>query len=108
MLPATQAITRAFATDMSTETAAEVGIYMADWGEEVATMAAIHLFPERFTAKEIQVAIEYVLVKIPYDVAWAAHLLGEPIEACFLSQLKAQPATRRKRSPKRKPTKRLG
>jgi hypothetical protein len=58
--------------------AAEIGFHASDWAEDAAFLVALHLFPERFTAKEIRDGIESLACHIPYHVAGIADALNYP------------------------------
>ncbi|HZJ13497.1 MAG TPA: hypothetical protein VFD27_00525 [Chthoniobacteraceae bacterium] len=58
--------------------AKEIGFHVSDWTEDAAFLVALHLFPERFTAKEIRDGIESLACHIPYHVAGIADALNYP------------------------------
>jgi hypothetical protein len=43
-------------------------------------IVALHLYPERFTPKEIEAGVELFLCHVPNHVIAAARLAGHPVE----------------------------
>lgn len=52
----------------------EIAFHLSDWGSDAAFIVALHLFPERFTDKEIQEGVLSFLTHVPYHVAEAKKL----------------------------------
>ena len=61
----------------------EVSFHLTDWGHEAAILVAIHLFPERFTAQELQCAVEMIASHAPYHVAGMAEWLDCSVADCL-------------------------
>jgi hypothetical protein len=54
----------------------DIGMHVADWQADAAFLVALHLFPERFTAEEIDEAVRSLLIHVPDHVVAAARLAG--------------------------------
>jgi len=63
--------------DFPEKVAWDIGINVADWQGDAAFLVALHLFPERFTAEEIEEGVRSLLLHVPAHVVAAARLLGE-------------------------------
>lgn len=63
--------------------AEEIAFHLADWNSDAAFIVALHLFPERFTKKEIEDGITSFMVHAPYHIAEAARLLGHPLDNIY-------------------------
>ncbi len=63
--------------------ARDIAFHMTDWNSDAAFIAAVLLFPERFTSEEIQSGIESFLIHAPNHVAAAAKLHRFPIQDIF-------------------------
>ena len=64
-------------------TAYDIIFHMTDWSSDAAFVAALLLFPERFTDEEIRKGILDFLVHAPNHVAAAAKLHDFPIQDIF-------------------------
>lgn len=65
------------------EKATNIAINVADWQADAAFLVALHLFPERFTAEEIDAAVHDLLIHVPLHVIAAARLAGHPTQDIF-------------------------
>jgi hypothetical protein len=63
--------------------ARDIAFHLTDWASDAAFIVALQLFPERFTAAEIESGVEGFLIHAPNHVAAAAVLSGHPIEDIF-------------------------
>jgi hypothetical protein len=63
--------------------ARDIAFHLTDWGADAAFIVALQLFPERFTAAEIESGVEHFLIHAPNHVAAAAVLSGHPVEDIF-------------------------
>ena len=79
----TEALSGSDATTDQILHADQIAFHLTDWNSDAAFIVAIHLFPERFTAAEIEAAIDMFLVHVPSHVIAAARLAGHPTEAIF-------------------------
>lgn len=70
----------ALAEDFGEEAGADIAFHLADWNSDAAFIVAMHLFPERFTAKEICDRVRDFVIHAPNHVAAAAKLAGHPIQ----------------------------
>jgi hypothetical protein len=70
-------------SDLSVERAYDIGFHLSDWHADAAFLVALHLFPERFTASEIEDGVFAFLHHAPNHVAAAAALFGHPVEDIF-------------------------
>jgi hypothetical protein len=61
----------------------EIAFHLTDWSAEAAFLVALHLFPERFTKKEIQEGVLAFLIRAPNHIVAAARLSGHPVEDIF-------------------------
>jgi hypothetical protein len=68
---------------MDTGHAADIAFHLSDWAEDAAFLIALHLFPERFTVKEIHEGVVALLIHAPNHIAAAAHLAGWPLRDVF-------------------------
>jgi hypothetical protein len=64
---------------LGTEKAYELAYHVCDWNDEAAFIVALHLYPERFTNKEIASGIEAVLIHAPNHLLAAATLAGKQL-----------------------------
>ena len=86
ILPAgiTSTITGALAGPGATEAemlhADQIAFHLTDWNYDAAFLVALHLYPERFTAEEIQAGVGLFLCHVPYHVIEAARLTGHAAE----------------------------
>lgn len=70
-------------SDMTPERARDIGFHLSDWHADAAFIVALHLFPERFTAAEIEEGVEDFLIHAPNHIAAAAALASHPIDDIF-------------------------
>ena len=70
----------ALAEDFGDEIGADIAFHLADWNSDAAFIVAVHLFPERFTAKEIRDGVRAFVIHAPNHVAAAAKLAGHPVQ----------------------------
>ena len=61
----------------------DIGFHVADWQADAAFLVALHLFPDRFTAEEIDEGVRSLLIHVPAHVIAAARLAGHPTEDIF-------------------------
>lgn len=82
----------------------DIGFHLSDWAADAAFIVALHLFPERFTEREIETAVEAFLIHAPSHVTAAATLLGHPIDIFDVGVAPEAPTktTRRKKNPHNK------
>jgi len=81
--PAMDAITVALAPEHGIEKANDIGFHMADWNSDAAFIVALHLFPERFTAEEIDEGIGLFLVHAPNHIREACRLTNSYVWESF-------------------------
>jgi hypothetical protein len=74
--PAMGTIAAAFIKEFGPEKAADIGFHMADWNSDAAFVAAVHLFPERFTKEEIEAGVILFLNHAPNHIRAACGLTG--------------------------------
>jgi hypothetical protein len=74
--PAMSTIGNAFIGDYDRETAAAIGLHMADWNSDSAFIVAVHLFPERFTPEEIREGVMRFLYHAPNHIREACRITG--------------------------------
>ncbi len=67
---------RALAEEKDPLQADEMAFHLVDWEVDAAFVVAFLLFPERFTAEELRVAVDMFLVHVPAHVLAAARLGG--------------------------------
>ncbi|HUE70952.1 MAG TPA: hypothetical protein VMP01_08685 [Pirellulaceae bacterium] len=72
--PAMDAMTAALADEYGWEKAGDVALHMLDWNWDAAFIVALHLFPERFTAEEIQSGLGLFLCHAPNHIREACRL----------------------------------
>lgn len=65
------------------ETAKDIVFHMTDWSSDAAFVAALLLFPERFTTDEVRHGIMDFIVHAPNHLAAAAKLHDFPIQDVF-------------------------
>ena len=63
--------------------ARDIGFHMSDWNSDAAFVVDLHLFPERFTKREIEEGVRAFLIHAPNHIAAAAKLMGYPVEDIF-------------------------
>jgi hypothetical protein len=83
--PAARAVAAALSKErrFAKRRAYDIGFHLVDWGSEAAFLVAFQLFPERFTAIEIETAVEGFLIHVPNHLAAAAALFGHPVADVF-------------------------
>ncbi len=67
-------MTAALAEEYGWEKAGDVALHMLDWNWDAAFIVALHLFPERFTAEEVQSALGLFLCHAPNHIREACRL----------------------------------
>ena len=67
-----------------TKNADEVAFHLTDWCYDAAFLAALHLYPERFTPDEIRENVEALLLHVPHHILAAARLGGFSTKDIFL------------------------
>ena len=77
------AIAAAYSEDRPLDVAREIAFHMVDWAYDAAFVVALHLFPERFSAEEIEAGIGMFCAHVPAHVIAAARLTGFPAEDLF-------------------------
>ena len=70
-------------SEYSEQRAADIAFHLTDWHTDAAFIAALHLYPERFTPAEIEACVWSFLFHAPNYVAAAAALFGQPVEDIF-------------------------
>jgi hypothetical protein len=70
-------ISAALAPEYGVEKAGEIAFHMADWNADAAFIVALHLFPEKFTAAEIDAGIGLFLSHAPSHIRAACGLTGQ-------------------------------
>ena len=73
----------ALAEEHPAEVAQQIAIHLTDGNKEAAFIAALILFPERFTQDEIRKGIQQFLIHVPNHLVAAAKLAGWPVEDMF-------------------------
>jgi hypothetical protein len=76
---ASQAITSALAADCGEDKAAKIALNMVDWNSDAAFVVALCLFPEQFTAEEINAGIGLFLCHAPNHIREACRLTGTSV-----------------------------
>ena len=71
------AIAASYAPDMDSQRAQDIAFHLSDWAGDAAFLIALHLYPDRFTADEIQAGIGAFFVHAPFHIAEAAALAGQ-------------------------------
>lgn len=79
----TVALSGSDATEEQILQADQIAFHLTDWSDDAAFIVALHLFPERFTAKEIEAAVDMFLVHVPAHIIAAARLAGHATEDIF-------------------------
>ena len=80
---AMDAITAALAEDRGELKASKIAFHMTDWNWDAAFIVALHLFPERFSAAEIDAGIGLFLVHAPNHIREACRLTGTYVWESF-------------------------
>jgi|CXWL01.1.fsa_nt_gi hypothetical protein len=71
--------------------AIDIAFHLSDWNYDAAFIVAVHLYPERFTAKEIREGVFGVIVHAPDHLAAAGALGGYPVKDIFEVGFKVPP-----------------
>ena len=79
----TEILEEALSKDYPPEVASNIAIHLTDWNKEAAFIAALVLFPERFTRDEIRRGVQQFLIHVPNHIVAAAKLGGWPVEDIF-------------------------
>ena len=74
------------ATGTDEHVARETAFHLTDINSDLAFLVALHLFPERFTAEEIDDGVTSALVHMPHHVIAAARLNDCSTEDIFAEQ----------------------
>lgn len=69
--------------ELGNERAKDIAFHLTDWASDATFIVALQLFPERFSAKEIEEGVREFLIHAPNHVAAAAALGGWPVENIF-------------------------
>ena len=69
----------------------DIAYHMADWNSDAAFVVAIHLFPERFTAEEIEAGVGLFLTHAPNHIRAACGLTGQYVWENFPDDDEGQP-----------------
>src|SRR5258708_30271761 len=77
---------QALADDLELVKADELAFHLVDWNSDAAFLVAFLLFPERFTAEELQAAVDMFLVHVPAHVLAAARLGQYEARDIFLDE----------------------
>jgi hypothetical protein len=81
--PAMDAMTAALPSDHGIAKAADIAFHMADWNSDAAFIVALHLFPERFSAAEIDAGIGLFLCHAPNHIREACRVTGHYVWESF-------------------------
>lgn len=76
-------VREALGSEFPPRTASEIAFHMTDWNSDAAFIAALILYPERFTSAEIRSGILNFLIHAPNHLAAAAKLHGYPVDDIF-------------------------
>lgn len=71
------AATAALVEQHGIEKAQDIAFHMMDWNSDAAFIVALHLFPERFTAEEIEAGLGMFLAHAPNHIREACRLTGQ-------------------------------
>ena len=74
----------ALADELDPLVADEVAFHLVDWETDAAFLVAFMMFPERFTASELQAAVDMFLMHVPAHVQAAARLAGYEVPNTFV------------------------
>jgi hypothetical protein len=69
--------------DLDERAARDVAFHLTDWTAEAAFLVAVQLFPDAFTAEEIEAGVTALLIHAPNHLAAAAKLAGWPVRDVF-------------------------
>lgn len=86
------AIAAALSEQYGTTKAADIAFHMADWNSDAAFVTALHLFPERFTAAEIEAGISLFLTHAPNHIRAACDLTDTYVWSDFPNPDEERPA----------------
>jgi hypothetical protein len=67
----------------SEEIAKKIAFHLVDWNGDAAFLVALHLWPEKFTTKEIVKGLFQLFPHVPDHLAAAAKLAGQPVTDVF-------------------------
>jgi hypothetical protein len=67
----------------SKEIADKIAFHLVDWNGDAAFLVALHLWPEKFTDKEISEGIYTFIPHVPDHLVAAAKLFGQPVTDVF-------------------------
>ena len=76
-------IHEALEKDFASGTASDLAFHLTDWNAGAGFLAALLLFPERFTPEEIREGLLDFVTHAPNHIAAAAKLHGAPIQDVF-------------------------
>ena len=62
------AIRAAFEPELGPQKAGDLALHMADWNWDAAFVVALHLFPERFSAEEVEAGVGLFLTHAPHHI----------------------------------------
>jgi hypothetical protein len=69
--------------DLPNQVAHDIAFHMTDWNLDAAFIAAVLLFPDRFSSDEIREGLRDFLIHAPNHVVAAAKLGGWPVTDVF-------------------------
>ena len=76
-------IAEALYEDFDEETAKKIAFHLVDWNSDAAFLVALHLWPGKFSKKEINEYLYRLIPHTPDHLAAAAKLFGTPITDVF-------------------------
>lgn len=82
-LESREIISSALAEQYGERNAHEMALHLIDWNSGVAFLAAVMIFPERFTKEEIQEGVVSLLIEAPEHIIAAARLGGYSVKDTF-------------------------
>jgi hypothetical protein len=85
------AITAALAEDRGEQDASSIALHMADWNWDAAFIVALHLFPEKFSAEEIDAGLGLFLCHAPNHIREACRLTNTYVWESFPDPDEASP-----------------
>lgn len=74
---ARSAVTAALVGKHGPKRATEIALHITDWNWDAAFIVALHLFPDRFKAEEIDAGIGLFLTHAPNHIREACRLTGQ-------------------------------
>lgn len=72
--PAISTVTEAIADEYGPDKSRDIAFHLLDWNSNAAFLVAVHLFPERFSAEELQAGIGQFLIHAPNHIHEACRL----------------------------------